>query len=95
MVVLLMRFVWYWHCSVKVVCFSQSTVATLYTLSEGELGPHLTQCHVARGLPQYQIEGLAPLLGRGRLSPHRTQSPALRPASIPSGILMHPAVWLQ
>ena len=34
----------------------------------GELGPHLTQCHLGH---------------------------AVRPTSVPSGILMHPAVWPQ
>ena len=28
-------------------------------------------------------------------SPSNTKSPGLRPTSIPSGILMHPAVWSQ
>jgi len=36
-------------------------------LSVGELGSHLTQCRLGRGLPAY----------------------------IPSGILIHPAVWPQ
>jgi len=31
---------------------------------------------------------------RGRAgSPSNTKSPGLRPTSIPSGVLMHPAVW--
>ena len=32
---------------------------------------------------------------REQLGPHRTQSPRPRPTSIPSGILVHPAVWPQ
>ena len=31
----------------------------------------------------------------GELGPHLTLSPGLRPTSVPSGIVMHPAVWLQ
>jgi len=75
-----------------------------------ELGPHLTQCRLGRGLPPYQVEspsiqpfvhnkhgpkigGSAHFLGRGAGSPSNTKSPGLRPISIQSGILMHPAVW--
>jgi len=36
-----------------------------------------------------------PFLGRGAGSPCNTKSPGLRPTSIPSGILMHPAVRSQ
>jgi len=36
--------------------------------------------------------GSAPF-GVGAGSPSNTKSPGLRPSSIPSGILMHPAVW--
>ena len=39
--------------------------------------------------------GLCPLSGNGAGSPSNTNSPGLRPTSIPSGILMHPAVWPQ
>ena len=39
--------------------------------------------------------GLRPLVGRVTGSPSNTKSPVLRPTSIPSGILMHPAVWPQ
>ena len=37
---------------------------------------------------------LHPFWGGGG-SPSNTNSPGLRPTSIPSGILMHPAVWAQ
>ena len=33
--------------------------------------------------------------GEGAGSPSNTNSPGLRPTSVPSGILMHPAVWAQ
>jgi len=38
---------------------------------------------------------LRPLFGEGAGSPSDTKLPGLRPTSIPSGILMHPAVWPQ
>ena len=39
-----------------------------------------------------KLGGCAPL-GEGELGPHLTVWPGLRPTSVPSGILMHPAVW--
>jgi len=33
--------------------------------------------------------------GRGELGPHLTMLPVPRPSSVPSGILIHPAVWPQ
>jgi len=36
---------------------------------------------------------LCPFRGRGAGSPSSTMSPGLRPTSIPSGILIHAAVW--
>jgi len=40
--------------------------------------------------------GLCPLLGEGRVgSTANTKSPGLRPSSIPSGILIHAAIWPQ
>jgi len=42
--------------------------------------------------------GSAPFLERGELgpqSPSTTKSPGPRPTSIPSGILIHPAIWPQ
>jgi len=77
---------------------------------EGELGPHLTQCRLSWGLSPYQVvcwsnslattdigqkvEGLlCPFpWGRGGGSPYKTKS---RPTSVPSGILIHPAIWPQ
>jgi len=54
---------------------------------------HLATIDMGRKLRR----GLCPLFGE-EMGPHLTQvtkSPELRPTSIPSGILMHPAVWLQ
>ena len=42
-----------------------------------------------------KMEGLSPFLGGGAGSPSNTMSPGLRPTSVPSGILIHPAVWPQ
>jgi len=69
------------------------------------------QCRVGRGLPRtkWHLDPCsrlatvdvcqklgAPLLsGEGAGSPSNTKSPGLWPTSIPSGILMHPAVWSQ
>jgi len=39
--------------------------------------------------------GLCPFMGGGAGSPSNTVSPRMRPTSIPSGILMHPAIWPQ
>jgi len=39
--------------------------------------------------------GLRPLFGRGVGSPSNTKSPGPRPTSIPSGILIHAAIWPQ
>ena len=36
-----------------------------------------------------------PFLGRGAGSPYNTMSPGLTSAFRPSGVLIHPAVWLQ
>jgi len=57
-----------WHLSPAV--WPQRTLPKIWgcaPLGEGELGPHLTQCRVGRGLP----------------------------TSVPSDILIHPAVWPQ
>jgi len=77
----------------------------------GELGPHLTQCRIDRGLPhtKWHLDpcsrlatidvgrksGAPPLFGEEAGSPSNTKSPGLRPTSIPGAILMHPAVWPQ
>jgi len=42
-----------------------------------------------------KIWGTVPLQGRGAGSSPNTMSRRLRPTSVPSGILMHPAVWPQ
>ena len=42
-----------------------------------------------------KIGWLHPIFGKGELGPHITQSHGLRPTSIPSCILIHPAIWLQ
>jgi len=39
--------------------------------------------------------GLCPHFERGAVSPSNTKSPGLRPISIPSGILIHAAIWPQ
>ena len=39
--------------------------------------------------------GAVPFRGWGAGSPSNTLSPRLRPTSVPSGILIHPAVWPQ
>jgi len=73
-------------------------------LSGRGLGFHLTRCGQGRSLLQYlhldPSRRLATtdmglkffLLGGGQLGPHLTQSSKLRPTSVPSGILIHPAV---
>ena len=78
----------------------------------GELGLHLTQCGLGRGLPSYQVAwhlnpssrlatidmgrkvwggGLCSILG-GAGSPSTKMSHGPRPTSVPSGILVHPAM---
>jgi len=73
----------------------------------GELGPHLTQGRLGRGLPPYKVASwsirlatvqmgrkwgcCAPFLYRAR-SPSKTTSPGPRPTSVPSGIMIHPIV---
>ena len=77
----------------------------------GELGPHVTQCGLGRGLPRVKwhfdpcsclatVHG--PILGccapptlGGAGSPSNTMPPGPRSTSVPSGILIHPAVWPQ
>jgi len=77
----------------------------------GELGPDLTQrrwseayhrtkCHLdpSSRLATTDIAenwGVCPLLGRGAGSPSNTMSIGLGPTSLPSGILIHPAIWPQ
>jgi len=79
--------------------------------SVGELGPHLTQCRLSRGLPPYQVVSwpiqpfghnrhgsksggfCTPL--EGAESASNTMWPGPRPTSVPSGTLIHLAVWPQ
>jgi len=76
----------------------------LLALSVGQLGPHLTQCRLGRGLPSRltkidldrKVGAAVPLSGgEGTRSPLNTMWPEPRPNSVPSGILIHPAVWPQ
>jgi len=77
----------------------------------GELGPHLTQSRLGRGLPPYQVasyaiqsfghNGYGPKIGGavlllgGARSPSKTMWPGPRPTCIPSLILIRPTVWPQ
>ena len=82
----------------------------LLCLFRGELGPCLTQCGLGPGLLQYKVAsssiqplglnrhepktgGSAPL--GGAATPSNTTSPGPTFTSVPSGILIHPAVWPQ
>jgi len=76
-----------------------------------ELGPHLAQCGVdihakchldpssrlaTVDMGQKLWRGLCRLFGEGRAgSPSNTKSTGLRPTFVPSGILIHAAVWPQ
>ena len=42
-----------------------------------------------------KLEALTPFWGRGAGSPSSTMWPGPRPTFVPSGILIHPAVWPQ
>jgi len=74
----------------------------------GELGPHLTQCRLGRGLRPYQVASpavwpqqtwaekwgvLCPFFGGAGSTSNRVPGP--RPTPVPSGtgIVIHPAVW--
>jgi len=68
------------------------------------LGPHLAQCGLDHRAnchldPSSRLAtiymGSAPFLGRGAESPSNTMSLRPRPTSLPSGILIYPAIWLQ
>jgi len=68
----------------------------------GEQDPHLTQCSLGRGLPQYQVAGSIQPFGPNRYGPKsgrlrcggevgstsNTMWPGLRPTTVPSGILI-------
>jgi len=73
----------------------------------GDLGPHLTQYGLRRGLPPYQVASRSiqpfdhnihgPKIGGcvpfGRAeSPSNTMSPGPRPTSVPNGILIYSAI---
>jgi len=76
---------------------------------ERELGLHLTHCGLGRGLSPCQVAscsiqlfrhkrhgpkiGVCPFGGGGAGSPSNTMWPGPSPTSLPSGILIHPAVW--
>jgi len=51
--------------------------------------------YLTRHLTRHLTRQLPPLFGEGAGSPSNTKSPGLSPTFIPSGILMHPAVWSQ
>jgi len=76
-----------------------------------KLDPHVTQCCLGRGqyIPtKWHLDpssrlvtrdmgrkwGVCPLLG-GAGSPSNAMSHGPRPTSLPSGILIHPTIWLQ
>jgi len=72
----------------------------------GDLGPHLTICRLGQGLHRYQVASWSiqpfchnrhgPKIGEGRLeSPSNTMWPGLRSTSVPSGVVIHPAIWPQ
>jgi len=78
---------------------------------EGVLGPHLTQCGLSQGNLHskwhldpssrlaiidmgQKVGGCCAPFWAGKLGSHLT-SAALRPTSIPSGGLIHPAIWPQ
>jgi len=77
----------------------------------GELGPHVTQCGLGRGLPSYQVAswsiqpfghnrygpkiGDCAPFGRGAGSPSNTMWWGPRSTCVPSSILIHPTVWPQ
>jgi len=73
-------------------------------LEEGELGPHLTQCCLRRGLPPYQVASWSiqpfghnryrPKIG-GAGSPSNTMLSGRGLPPRQSFILIHPTVWPQ
>ena len=84
--------------------------ATVPLFGGRELGPHLTQCGLGRGLLPYQIASRSiqpfghnrhgPKIGDcapfgAAGSPSYTMWPGPRPTSMPSFILVHPTAWPQ
>ena len=65
--------------------------AFLHTKWHPDASSHLATIEMGRKLGM----GLHPPLGGGGLGPHLTQSLGLRPTFVPSGILIHPAIWPQ
>ena len=72
----------------------------------GELDPHVMQCGMGRSVPSYQVASWSiqpfahnrhgPKIGGGAGSPSSTMWPGPRPSStLPSGILIPPAIWPQ
>jgi len=88
----------------------QPKIGGLCPFLREELGPDLTQCGLGEGLSPYQVaslftshlaitdmgqkSGSVPLWGELG-PPSNTVSPGPRPSSVPSGILIHPAIWPQ
>jgi len=64
--------------------------AKAYLRTEWHLDPSSHLATIDKG----QKLGAVPLLG-GAGSPSNTKSPGWRPTSVASGILIHPAIWLQ
>jgi len=70
----------------------------------GEPDPHVTQCGLGRGLRFIQPfghnkhgpkMGAMPLFRWGAKSPSNTMTLEPRSTSLPSGSLIHPAIWPQ
>ena len=68
---------------------SQQTAKFNSCSAVAEMGDRLATMDMGRKL------GCVPLFGRGAGSPSSTMWPGPRPTSIPSGILIYPAVWPQ
>jgi len=66
--------------------------AEAYLRTKWDLDP--SSCVATINMDQ-KFGGYAPFLGGGTGFPSSTKSTWLRPTPIPSGILMHPAVWPQ
>ena len=88
--------------SFDILALYKSDYYYYYYLGRGELGPHLTQCRLGLWAEAYlrtkwhldTSSRLSFLLGVAG-SQSNTKSPGLRPTSMPSTNLIHPAVWPQ
>ena len=71
---------------------TQCAWAEVYFRTKGHLDPssHLATIHTG-----WKLGAPTPFAGSGAGSPSSTMWPGLRPTSIPSGILIHPAIWPQ